>query len=80
MNGLKLINEFLAAHNDPREDVLVYDLGNMTRSYIVQWIVSSGHYSDQEIDLAANILIAAGIGQAAEQTATVYCKCSQCEE
>lgn len=67
MNPLPLIAEFLA--QNPHGGY-----ADMSRAALRGWL--TGKVADHMIDLAADAMIAAGIGREQEQIQTVYCRVS----
>ncbi len=64
MNPLPLINDYLSQHPNGR-------YAEVTRANLLAWLTARNHVGD--IQLAADVMIAAGIGRQQEQTATVHC-------
>lgn len=77
MNVLPLIADWLAEMGYPRdEEKLRYLVGldlRPSREVLQQWLRKKGV---RELELAADAMIAAGIGRSEEQGATVYCRVS----
>ncbi len=69
INILPLIAEWISEH--PK---LAPQAHQLQRRHILQWL--QGRIPSSQADLAADCLIAAGIGREAEQQGTVYCSCS----
>lgn len=65
MNPLPIINLWLCQHP-------YHDMSDMPRVQLKEWL--GKHFPSCDPDLAADCLIAAGIGQDAEQDKTVYCR------
>lgn len=69
MNPLKLIGDFV---NWYTQNEISEVLGHFSHRELRDWVTIHTNVDEVEIDLAVDVLIAAGIGEAAEQMATVY--------
>jgi hypothetical protein len=68
INILPIIAEWIRNHPDST------DFWPTRRDRLISFLI--GRVPDDQIDLAADCLIAAGIGNEAEQQGTVYCRCT----
>ena len=65
VNPLRYTNDWLS-DEDPK-------IATVSRKRLVEWLSARDDYDPLTVDLIADCMIAAGIGNEAEQQETVYC-------